>query len=106
MAVTEPLLEPHSNEERLWLPRMNLGGSVRLNPLGIAIVLCILVLLVFFNSGGSSRSSPSGNVVNLKEVGGHDISQTAASLILLTFQLLSVAIAAAEKGGERVVAIR
>jgi len=81
------LLEPHTSEERLWLPRMNLGGSVRLNPLGIAIVLCILVLLVFFNSGGSSRSSPSGNVVNLKE-------------------LLSVAIAAAEKGGERVVAIR
>ena len=68
MAVTEPLLEPHTSEERLWLPRMNLGGSVRLNPLGIAIVLCILVLLVFFNSGGSSRSSPSGNVVNLKEV--------------------------------------
>ena len=66
MAVTEPLIE--SSEERLWLPRMNLGGSVRLNPLGIAIVLCILVLLVFFNSGGSSRSSPTGKMVNLKEV--------------------------------------
>ena len=68
MAVTEPLLEPHTSEERLWLPRMNLGGSIRINPLGIAIVLCILVLLVFFNSGGSSRSSPAENVVNLKEV--------------------------------------
>merc|ERR1711971_529139 len=86
MAVAEPLLEPRATEERLWWPRMNLGGSIRVNPLGIAIVLCILVLLVFFNSGGSSRSSPTGKV-NLKE-------------------LLSVAIAAAEKGGERVVAIR
>ena len=68
MAVTEPLLGSHTSEERLWFPRMNLGGSIRINPLGIAIVLCILVLLVFFNSGGSSRSSPAENVVNLKEV--------------------------------------
>lgn len=70
---------------RLLEARMNLGGSVRVNPVGVAVITAIVLLLIFFNSGGSTKASV--NTVNLK-------------------QLLSVAISAAEKGGERVVAIR
>lgn len=65
---------------------MNLGGSVRVNPVGVAVVCCVVLLLIFFNSGGSSVAKPVERV-SLK-------------------QLLSVAISAAERGGQRVVAIR
>jgi len=65
---------------------MNLGGSVRVNPVGVAVVGFILVILVFFNSGGS-HVSPIKKTVNLK-------------------QLLSVAISAAENGGKEVVSVR
>jgi len=68
---------------------MNFGGSVRINPTGVAILCAVVILLIFFNSGGStgSGSSKVGKTVNLK-------------------QLLSVAIAAAEAGGREVVAVR
>lgn len=68
---------------------MNLGGSVRLNPVGLA-VLCGVVLLIIFFTSGSSQAGPAvtqGTKVSLKK-------------------LLSVAIAAAEKGGLEVVAVR
>jgi len=62
-----------------------LGGSVRVNPVGLAVIGFIVLILIFFNSGGSSTSTVK--TVNLK-------------------QLLSAAIFAAEKGGEEVVAVR
>eukprot|EP00092_Neocalanus_flemingeri_P040989 GFUD01044632.1.p1 GENE.GFUD01044632.1~~GFUD01044632.1.p1 ORF type:complete len:346 (+),score=67.80 GFUD01044632.1:158-1195(+) len=67
---------------------MNFGGSVRVNPTGVAIMCGIVILIIFFNSGGrGSASSKTAQTVNLK-------------------QLLSVAIAAAEAGGREVVAVR
>ena len=33
---------------------MNLGGSIRINPTGIAIICGIIILIVYFNSGSSS----------------------------------------------------
>lgn len=66
---------------------MNFGGSVRINPTGVAILCGIVILIIFFNSGGSGPSHNTSKTVNLK-------------------QLLSVAIAAAEAGGKEVVAVR
>lgn len=67
---------------------MNLGGSVRVNPVGVAVVCGIVLLLLFFHSGGSSiAAKPGVETVSLKE-------------------LLSVAISAAESGGREVVAVR
>jgi len=67
---------------------MNFGGSVRVNPTGVAIMCGIVILIIFFNSGGGgSESSKVAQTVNLK-------------------QLLSVAIAAAEAGGREVVLVR
>jgi len=66
--------------------RMNFGGSIRINPVGVAVVTFILIILIFFNSGGSNVAELKATV-NLK-------------------QLLSVAISAAERGGEQVVAVR
>ena len=72
---------------------MNFGGSVRINPTGVAILCGIVILLVYFNSGGgegAGRPGPGGSTaqtVNLKE-------------------LLSVAISVAEAGGREVVAVR
>ena len=70
---------------------MNFGGSVRINPTGVALLCGVIILLVYFNGGGglSSRSTPRGSdqTVNLKE-------------------LLSVAISVAEAGGREVVAVR
>ena len=67
---------------------MNFGGSVRVNPTGVAIMCGIVILIIFFNSGGGgSASNKAAQTINLK-------------------QLLSVAIAAAEAGGREVVAVR
>jgi len=75
---------------------MNFGGSVRVNPTGVALLCGIIILLVYFNSGGgggairgrgSVRAPGSSQTVNLKE-------------------LLSVAISVAEAGGREVVAVR
>ena len=65
---------------------MNLGGSVRLNPTGVAVLCLVVILLVYFNTGGGHVPA-STDPVNLK-------------------QLLSVAIAVAEAGGREVVAVR
>ena len=59
---------------------MNLGGSVRLNPTGVAVLCLVVILLVYFNTGGGHVPA-STDPVNLK-------------------QLLSVAIAVAEAGGK------
>ena len=47
---------------------MNLGGSVRVNPLGVALVCCVVLLLIFFNSGSSSSGRQGKTTVNLKQV--------------------------------------
>jgi len=69
---------------------MNLGGSVRLNPVGLAVLCGVVLLIIFFSSGSSKAAGP-------------EVSQS--SKISLK-KLLSVAIAAAEKGGDEVVAVR
>ena len=75
---------------------MNFGGSVRVNPTGVAILCGVIILLVYLNGGGgggkfrdrtSLKTSGSGQTVNLKE-------------------LLAVAISAAEAGGREVKAVR
>jgi len=67
---------------------MNLGGSVRINPTGIALLCGVILLLVYLNSGSSrSETRTQPETVSLKS-------------------LLSVAISVAEAGGREVVAVR
>jgi len=69
-------------------PNMNLGGSIRINPTGIALLCGVIILLMYFNSGGSKLDPRTrSQSVNLKD-------------------LLSVAISVAENGGKEVVAVR
>lgn len=70
---------------------MNLGGSVRINPTGVAVICGIIILMVYFNSGSSSSS-----------VDPRLRSQATVNLA----ELLSVAIAVAEAGGREVKAVR
>ena len=70
---------------------MNLGGSIRINPTGIAIICGIIILIVYFNSGSSSSGADPRNR-----------SQATVNLA----ELLSVAIAVAEAGGREVKAVR
>ena len=74
---------------------MNLGGSVRINPTGVALLCGIIILLVYFNSSGGGGAL-SGRP------GGSTLSQTTVNLK----ELLSVAISVAEAGGQEVVAVR
>jgi len=74
--------------------KMNLGGSVRLNPAGIIFVTLIVILLVYFNmgSGGSTQAAVESyqkmsNTVSLKS-------------------LLAVSIEMARRGGAEVKKIR
>jgi len=88
LIVTKPVRTGVSRKKGLRQRIMNFGGSVRVNPTGVAIMCGIVILIIFFNSGGGgSASSKVAETVNLK-------------------QLLSVAIAAAEAGGKEVVAVR
>ena len=73
---------------------MNLGGSVRINPTGVAILCGVIILLVYFNSGG-------GGAALSGRPGGAASSQTVSLK-----ELLSVAISVAEAGGREVVAVR
>ena len=66
--VTEGEGAERSVVRRLLEARMNLGGSVRVNPVGVAVITAIVLLLIFFNSGGSTKASV--NTVNLKQVTG------------------------------------
>ena len=74
---------------------MNFGGSIRINPTGVAILCGIIILLVYFNSGGGAAGGISGRP------GGSTSSQTVNLK-----ELLSVAIYVAEAGGQEVVAVR
>ena len=74
---------------------MNFGGSVRINPTGVAILCGIIILLVYFNSGGGAAGGLAGRP------GGSTSSQTVNLK-----ELLSVAISVAEAGGQEVVAVR
>ena len=77
---------------QLSCPEMNLGGSVRINPTGVALLAGVIILLVYLNSGGHSAAGPDPRLR----------SQQTVSLK----QLLSVAISVAEAGGREVVAVR
>jgi len=68
---------------------MNLGGSVRVNPVGITALVMIVMVLIFLYSGGSSAGGKlqKDGVIQLR-------------------QLLTVAIAAAKQGGLEVKAVR
>jgi inositol monophosphatase 3 len=71
---------------------VNFGGTVRLNPLGIALICGIIILLIIFNSGGEKKPV-AVNVTNNKE----EVSLK---------RLLSVAIDVAQQGGSEVARIR
>lgn len=86
--VSKPVRSGSSRKKGFCQRIMNFGGSVRVNPTGVAIMCGIVILIIFFNSGGGGTPpSKVTGTVNLK-------------------QLLSVAIAAAEEGGKEVVAVR
>jgi len=71
---------------------MNLGGSVRINPLGLAVICGIVVIIILFSRGGGSSDSPVADVPTIDTVS------------LRT--LLSGIISAAENGGKEVKAVR
>jgi len=71
---------------------MNLGGSVRLNPVGVA-VLCGIVFVIILFSGGGGSSEP-------------DVADTPSVNPVSLRTLLAAAISAAENGGKEVVAVR
>jgi len=85
--VSKPVRSGVARKKGLCQRIMNFGGSVRINPTGVAILCGIVILIIFFNSGGGGTSGKVTDTVNLK-------------------QLLSVAIAVAEAGGKEVVAVR
>jgi len=88
LIISKPVRTGVTRKKGLCQRIMNFGGSVRINPTGVAVMCGIVILIIFFNSGGGgSRSSKVTDTVNLK-------------------QLLSVAIAVAEAGGKEVVAVR
>jgi len=77
--------EPYPVEKDVFASTMvNFGGAIRINPMGICLIIGILGLLVFFNMGGTPAPPP-------------DVSMK---------QLLAVAIDAAVRGGVEVVRIR
>lgn len=66
---------------------MNVGGSIRVNPLGLAIIVIMALGLLYFTFGSDSKSSPEGQMVSMK-------------------QLLAVGIEMAKRGGAEVKRIR
>ena len=70
---------------------MNIGGSVRINPLGLACLCGFVLLILYFNLGGGGENSAvrtgSGRKISMKE-------------------LLSVSIEVAKRGGLEVKKIR
>ena len=76
--------------------KMNLGGgsTVKLNPIGLAVVCLVVVLLIYFNFGGSNHS----NTANFND----NITNKAISLKAL----LAVSIEMAKRGGIEVKTIR
>lgn len=75
---------------------VNCGGTVRVNPLGIAVICAIVVLIILFKSGGSG--SPDDNFSSGRVAGSGD--QVSLK------QLLAVAIGAAKNGGAEVARVR
>ena len=92
---------------------MNFGGSIRVNPTGVALLCGLLILMVYLNSGGSSSNTdPRLRNQSDKSKGGSSSNtdprlrnQSDKSKVDLK-ELLSVAIAVAEAGGREVVAVR
>ena len=66
---------------------MNVGGSIRVNPLGIALILFFAMALLWWNFGGG---------------GGGESGETTVSMK----QLLAVCIEVAKRGGKEVKKIR
>ena len=74
---------------------MNLGGSVRLNPCGVAVITLLAAALIYLNwPWSSSWSGPSP----------HHASSSDEEVSMKS--LLSVAIEAAKRGGREVKRIR
>merc|ERR1711892_297505 len=71
---------------------MNLGGSVRINPLGLAVICGIVVIIILFSRGGGSSDAPVADVPTIDTVS------------LRT--RLSGIISAAKNGGKEVKAVR
>jgi len=80
---------------------VNFGGTVRLNPLGIALICGIIILLVIFNSGGEKKPGKIPGLMDSRSSLGEDV----AGEISLK-RLLAVAIDVAEQGGAEVARIR
>ena len=74
--------------------KMNLGGSIRLNPLGILMVAVVFVVFVYFNLGGS--------VVSQEALESYQKMSDTVSLK----SLLAVSIEMARRGGAEVKRIR
>ena len=66
---------------------MNVGGSIRVNPLGLAIIIIMALGLLYFTFGSDSKSPSEGQMVSMK-------------------QLLAVGIEMAKRGGAEVKRIR
>lgn len=66
---------------------MNIGGSIRVNPLGLALLAFFALALLWWNFGGG---------------GGGDSGEATVSMK----QLLAVCIEAAKRGGKEVKKIR
>lgn len=82
---------------------VNFGGTVRVNPLGIALICGIIFLLIIFNSGGEKKPG---------KLPGPGLMETKSSLgvggdgEVSLKKLLSVAIDVAQQGGSEVARIR
>jgi len=85
---------------------VNFGGTVRLNPLGIAVICGITILLIVFNSGGESKPEVVFNSGGERkpEVVFNSGDERKPEVSLK--ELLSVAIDVAEQGGSEVFRIR
>ena len=90
--------------------KMNLGGSVRINPTRVDVI-CV-ILLLHFNSGFScvtrdTRHVPSAPVDSTQNTSSSSVDPSLRSQATVNLaELLSVAIAVAEAGGREVKAVR
>lgn len=72
-----------------------MGGNVRVNPLGVGILVFFCIVLIYFNLGGGGSSSEAGSGPTVKNGGKVSMKQ-----------LLAVSIQMAKRGGDEVKRIR
>ena len=83
---------------------MNLGGSVRLNPCGVAVLALVCVLLIYLNLPSSSSSHKATSGANAFH-STHGSSAGGEREVSLK-ELLAVSIEVAKRGGRVVKKIR